>query len=301
MTFQELPNGEKKTSDIWVLPLSFEKTVCGKGGTVKAPKEIIKGSYDIEYYEEELSWSPFKYMKIYTDESYKAIPNFKALNAKVKRFLKDWGGQFLLTLGGEHSITPFVTKHLLKRKSTVIFFDAHADFRKEYHGEKNSHASASHNIALQGHDVIAIGLRSFYDDEKKRMGEMGVRYFSDIDLQKKSIQKKLFKCIKKLDGDVYISVDMDCFDPGFVGGVGTPLPGGLDWFMFLKILRKVFKNKNINIIGADIVELIPEKSKVSQVIAAKVMQKIFSYWGNSQGFHKKQMIGSQMEVDWAKF
>ncbi len=296
MTFQSLPNAKKEQSHIWILPLSYEKTACGKSGTHKAPKSVIKASMDVEYYEEELEWSPFKHIKLFTCKDYKKIKDFHTLDKKIQKFLQGIDGQFLLSLGGEHSVSPFITKHLLKKSSTIIFFDAHGDFRKSYFDDENSHACALHNLTKQGHKAIAIGLRSFFEDEKERMKKSGVELFSDFDLHKKSRLKKLFKSLKNLQGNVYISIDMDCFSPSFIAGTGTPLPGGLDWFMFLKILKRIFKNENINIKGADIVELIPEKSKVSQIVAAKIMQKLFSYWGVKNGFDKTPQSGSQMEV-----
>ncbi len=297
MTFQSLKNEKLKNSHIAILPLAFEKTVCGKGGTLNAPLSIIEASMDIEFFEEELNWSPFKHINLYTHEDFKPIDDFETLEKKTKNFISKLNGQFLLSLGGEHSVTPFITKYLLAKKSTIIFFDAHADFRKSYLGNKNNHACALYNLSKQGHEAILIGARSFFDDEKKRLKQQNVKLFSDFDLQKKSKLKKLFKTLKNIKGDVYVSVDMDFFNPAFVPGVGTPLPGGADWFLFLKILRRVFKNKNIKILGADIVELVPEKSKVSQVIAAKIMQKIFSYWGKSQTFHKKAQNGSQIKME----
>ncbi len=295
MTFQGLKNEKLKNSHVAILPLCFEKTVCGKNGTAKAPLSILEASMDIEFFEEELEWSPFKHINLYTHEDFKHIKNFNKLNKKTKEFINNLNGQFLLTLGGEHSITPFVTKYLLPKKSTIIFFDAHADFRKSYHGYEHSHACALHNLSKQGHEAILIGARSFFDDEKKRLKEQNIQCFSDFDLQKKSKRKELFKQIKKINTDIYVSIDMDFFNPAFVAGVGTPLPGGVDWFLFLKILRKIFKKKSV--LGADIVELVPEDSKVSQIIGAKIMQKIFSYWGESKGFKKRAKIGSQTKVE----
>ncbi len=297
MTYQSLPNTSKKKSHIWLLNLPYEKTVCGKTGTSKAPKAILDASMDIEYFEEQMAWNPFKHMRIFTDKQTSRIKDFKALEKKIKNFLKDYDGQFVLSLGGEHSVTPYITKHLLKKPSTIIFFDAHGDFRKSYLGSKNSHACALHNVSQQGHKAIAIGLRSFFDDEQKRMKKRGIRCFSDFALQKKSTQKKLFKLLKNIKGDVYISLDVDCFNPSLISGTGTPLPGGLDWFLFLKILLKIYQNKQAHILGADIVELIPEKSKVSQIVAAKIAQKMFSFWGVKHGFKAKSKKGSQMMVD----
>ncbi len=297
MSFQSLPNAQKNKSHIWVLNLPFEQTVCGKNGTSQAPKAMLDASMDIEYFEEQMGWSPFKHMRLFTDSDHAPIADFKALDKKIKSFLSSHNGQFLLSLGGEHSVSPFVTKHLLKRSSTIIFFDAHADFRKSYFDEENSHACALHNISKQGHKALCIGLRSFFDDEQKRMRQAGISWFSDFDLQEKSKLKKLFKALKGLRGDVYISIDVDCFSPSLISGTGTPLPGGLDWFLFVRILQKIFENKHINIKGADIVELIPESSKVSQIVGAKIMQKLFSFWGIKNGFDKKKKNGSQMKVD----
>ncbi len=295
MTFQGLKNEKLKDADIVILPIPFEKTVCGKGGTANAPKSILDASMDIEFFEEELEWSPFKHIKLYTHEDFTPIKSFKKLQNHTKEFISSVDGAFLLSLGGEHSITPFIAKELLKQKSTIIFFDAHADFRKSYHGSKNSHACALHNLVKQGHDALLIGARSFFDDEKQRLKENEVKLFSDFDLQKKSKQKKLLKKIKKINGDVYISIDLDCFS--FITGLGTPMPGGIDWFLFLRILKAIFKNKNANILGADLVELVPESSKMSQVTAAKIMQKIFSYYGASKNFHKKAQRGSQIKTE----
>ncbi len=298
MSYQDLPNNPKNKADIWLLTLAYEQTCCGKGGTSEAPKAFYEASMDLEYFEEELSWSPFLHMGLFCDEDVGEIADIKALQSKVKEFLKGHKKQFLLSVGGEHSVSPFITQELLKRPSTIIFFDAHADFRKSYQGSNNSHACALYNMVSQGHKAIAIGLRSFFEDEPKLMKKSGVKVFSDIYLQKKSHQKKLFKAIKKLKGDVYISIDLDAFSPSLIAGTGTPLPGGLEWFMFLKILRKIFNNKAIHIKGADIVELIPEKSKVSQIVAAKIAQKIFSYYGKSKGFHKLPKNGSQSKKEY---
>lgn len=297
MTFQGLPNDKKNDSDVVILPLPFEKTVCGKGGTSLAPSAIMSASMDVEYYEEEFYWSPFKHIKLYTCKKFNKLDNFKELDLHVNRFISSLNGQFLLTLGGEHSITPFVTKYLLPKNSTIIFFDAHGDFRQSYKGSKNNHACALYNLVNQGHKAILIGVRSFFDDEKERLDKHEVSYYTDFSLQKKRNKKLLIKELKKIKSNVYISIDMDCFSPSFVSGVGTPLPGGIDWFFFLKALKTIILNKKANILGADIVELVPEKSKVSQIVGAKIMQKIFSYWGISKGFDKRDKTGSQMRVD----
>jgi len=292
--FQALNNKKIEDADVVIFPLPFEKTVCGKLGTKFAPKEIIKHSMDIEYYEEELQWSPFNYIKIHTVQNFGFINNFKELKKQVKKFIKQKiNSQLLISLGGEHSITPFITYYLLPKKSTVIVFDAHADFRISYLNSKNNHACSVRNINKQNHNIVLIGVRSFFENEEKELKKNNIKYFTDHKLQKSKIKKRLIKLLQNLSGNIYISIDMDVFTPALVPGVGTPLPGGIEWYFFNKLLKNIIMNKNINLIGIDIVELIPEDSKVSQITAAKIIQKIVSYWGYSTGFYKKEMLNQK--------
>jgi agmatinase len=293
MKYQSLPNASLESADIIILPIPHEQTVSGKGGTAGAPQAILEIGDDLEFYEEDAKWSPTKYMKVRVESSlteYKQITNaITALNIKEN--------QFLISLGGEHSITPQITSSVLDKKSTILFLDAHADMRESYQGSAFSHATPTHHLLDQGHKIVLVGVRSIFENEAIRIAEdKNITFFSDRALQKSKVQEELLSHISNLEGDVYLSIDMDAFDPACVPSVGTPQPGGIDWFLALDILETLFANTNITIKGADIVELIPEASNVSQVFAAKLLQKIISFWGKSQGFDKTEMNGSQMEV-----
>ena len=144
-----------------------------------------------------------------------------------------------------------------------------------------------------------IGIRSLFETEAIRMREdKNISYFSDRMLQKRSAKKALLKQIKALKGDVYLSIDMDAFNPAFVPSVGTPQPGGIDYYFATDILHALFLASNAKIKGVDIVELIPEASTVSQTFAAKLLQKIISYWGKHQGVDKRELCGAQMQMEY---
>lgn len=295
MNYQLLPNTETEEADIIILPFSYEDTVSAKVGTKDAPKGILEATAQIEYYDEDLEWSPMKHMSLHVaDEIFK----YKEISSKIDN-LKLTPNKLLITLGGEHSITPMITEQILDSSATIVFLDAHADLRSSYQGEKYSHATPAFHLLEQGHKLVMAGVRSMFETEAKRVKEdKNITFFSDRALQKQELKEKFLTTLRELEGDVYLSIDMDVFNPAFVPSVGTPQPGGMDWYDATDILEALTRNENITLKGVDIVELIPEESTVSQTFAAKLLQKIISYWGKSQGFDKREAHGSQMLVEY---
>jgi len=293
MNYQLLPNTNSKTADILILPFAYEDTVSSKVGTKDAPRGILAATAQIEYYEEDLEWSPMKHMNVYVLDEISKYKEVKALLDSLRLTTN----KLLVTLGGEHSITPMLTQTLLKQNSTIVFLDAHADLRVSYKGEAYSHATPAHHLLAQGHKLVMAGVRSLFESEALRVKEdENIIFFSDRMLQKEKIKEQFLQTLRDLEGDVYLSIDMDVFNPAFVPSVGTPQPGGMDWYDATDILEALFRNENITLKGVDMVELIPEESEVSQTFAAKLLQKIISYWGKSREFDKRQMHGSQMQV-----
>jgi len=291
MEYQFLPNTPIDDADIIIVPIAYGESVSAKDGTQEAPEAILQATQQLEYYEEDLEWSPMKFMKICVVDALKSY-------ADIERFYPlDLEKKLLLSLGGDHSITPKITKELLSKPSTILFLDAHADLRESYLGSKESHATPAYQLLEQGHKMLMVGIRSLFESEAQRVkSDKNIEFYSDRALQKSSTKEKLLDSISHLEGDIYLSIDMDVFNPAFVPSVGTPQPGGMDWYFANDIIEQLFLNKKINLKGVDMVELIPEASQVSQVFTAKLLQKIISHWGKSQEFHKKEMLGSQMEV-----
>ena len=295
MEYQELPNAKVEDADILILPFAYEKTVSSRGGTKNAPRSILEITEQIEYYEEDLEWSPMKHMNISVAPQ---IEKYKEVQKAIED-LKLTPNKLFITLGGEHSITPMITKEMLPKGSTVVFLDAHADLRTSYLGEKYSHATPAHHLLAQGHKLVMAGIRSIYESEALRIKkDENIICFTDKALRKAEVREEFLQTLRDLEGDVYLSIDMDGFDPAYVPSVGTPQPGGLSWYDAMDILEALFFNEKVVIQGVDMVELIPEASEVSQTFTAKLLQKIISHWGKRMGYDKREMSGSQMQVEY---
>ena len=263
-----------------VVPFGLEKTVSYGSGTKNGPKEIIKASHQVELYDDELNCEPYKKIGIKTLKPFKIDKNIK----KALRKISDINGEILskrifpLTLGGEHSITPgcivpFVKKY---KKLCLLHFDAHADLRESYNGEKFSHASAIKRcLDHKNVSVISFGIRNISKSEilylKKNSSRIHIFWSKDklnwnLDKFKKLIKNKT----------VYLTFDVDGLDSSIMPATGTPEPGGLLWDETLNIIK--IASKNSNIVGADINELSPIKGFNSyNFLAAKLAYKIISY------------------------
>ena len=263
-----------------VIPFGLEKTVSYGGGTKNGPKEIIKASHQVELYDEELKCEPFKKIGIKTLKPFKINKRIdKAINqiAEINQKIID-RKLFPITLGGEHSITPgcikpFVNKY---KKLTLLHFDAHADLRESYNGEKFSHASAIKRcVDHKNVSVISFGIRNISAEEipilKKNKKRINIYWAKD---KKKWDLNKFKKQIK--NKDVYITFDVDGLDSSIMPATGTPEPGGIFWDEALEIIKIACKNSRI--VGADVNELAPIKGFNSyNFLVAKLVYKILSY------------------------
>jgi agmatinase len=263
-----------------IVPFGLEKTVSYGGGTKNGPKEIIKASHQVELYDEELNCEPYKKIGIKTLKPFKIDKNInKALN-QISRINEEILKKdiFPITFGGEHSITPgciapFVKKH---KKLCLLHFDAHADLRDSYDGEKYSHASAIRRcLDYKNVSVISFGIRNISKNEvhylKKNSNRIKIFWAKD----KKKWNLNLFKKLIK-NKTVYLTFDVDGLDSSVMPATGTPEPGGLFWDETLEIIKIAMKNSKI--VGADINELAPIKGFNSyDFLVAKLAYKILSY------------------------
>ena len=263
-----------------VIPFGLEKTVSYGGGTKNGPKEIIKASHQVELYDEELKCEPFKKIGIKTLKPFKISKKInKAINqiAEINQKILD-NKLFPITLGGEHSITPGCIKPFVKKykKLTLLHFDAHADLRESYAGEKYSHASAIKRcIDHKNVSVVSFGIRNISAEEiptlKKNKKRINIYWAKD---KKKWDLNKFKKQIK--NKDVYITFDVDGLDSSIMPATGTPEPGGIFWDEALEIIK--IASKNSKIVGADVNELAPIKGFNSyNFLVAKLVYKILSY------------------------
>ena len=263
-----------------VIPFGLEKTVSYGQGTKNGPKEIIKASHQVELYDEELNCEPYKKIGIKTLKPFKidknitkALKKISSINQEILR-----SKLFPITFGGEHSITPgciapFTKKH---KKLLLLHFDAHADLRQSYNGEKFSHASAIRRcLDYKNVSVISFGIRNISQSEipylKKNSSRIKIFWAKDKINWNLSKFKNMIK-----NKNVYLTFDVDGFDSSIMPATGTPEPGGLFWDETLNIIKIAAKNSNI--VGADINELSPIKGFNSyNFLVAKLAYKILAY------------------------
>ena len=243
-------------------------------------KEIIKASHQVELFDEELNKEPYKEIGIKTlkpfalkKEIKSALNQLSKINEKILSQNK-----FPIVFGGEHSLTVGSIKPFVKKYDQIILlhFDAHADLRESYNGEKFSHASAIKRcLDFKNVSVVSFGIRnlsrsemSFYENNKNR-----IEIFWGKD--KKSWDLNNLNTIFK-DKNVYITFDVDAFDTSIMPATGTPEPGGLMWEDVLPVIKKVCQISNV--VGIDINELAPIKNfNTYNFIVAKLAYKILSY------------------------
>ena len=271
---------QKTNHKVVVVPFGLEKTVSYGAGTKNGPKEIIKASHQVELFDEELNNEPYKEIGIKTLKPFLIKKEIKsALNQLTKineKILSN--NKFPIVFGGEHSLTvgsikPFVRKY---DEITLLHFDAHADLRESYNGEKYSHASAIKRcLDFKNVKVVSFGIRNLSQSEmnfyKKNQDRIEIFWGKDKKSWDLSHLKTIFK--KK---NVYITFDVDSLDASIMPATGTPEPGGLLWEEVLPIIKTVCKVSNI--IGVDINELAPIKNFDSyNFLVAKLAYKILSY------------------------
>ena len=263
-----------------IVPFGLEKTVSYGSGTKNGPKEIIKASHQLELYDAELNCEPYKKIGIKTYKPFKIDKNINKALKKMSKINEQILNKrlFPMTFGGEHSITPGCIAPFARKFKNIclLHFDAHADLRESYNGEKFSHASAIRRcLDFQNISVISFGIRNISESEipflKKNSSRIKIFWAKDKSKWNLNKFKKLIK-----NKTVYITFDVDGLDSSIMPATGTPEPGGLLWDETLNILR--IASKNSNIVGADINELSPIKGFNSyNFLVAKLAYKILAY------------------------
>tara|TARA_Y100000590_G_scaffold78780_1_gene87594 strand:+ start:836 stop:1723 length:888 start_codon:yes stop_codon:yes gene_type:complete len=263
-----------------VVPFGLEKTVSYGGGTKNGPKEIIKASHQVELFDEDLKKEPYKKIGIKTLKPFpikKKITDALKQIENINKLLLD-KKKFPLVLGGEHSLTPGSIRPFIKKfkKIHLLHFDAHADLRDSYNGNKFSHASAIRRCLDNPNvNIISFGIRNISLSEipflKKNKKRIKIFWAKDKPRWNLNEFKKIIKNKK-----VYITFDVDGLDSSLMPATGTPEPGGLFWDETLNIIK--IASQCSNIVGADINELAPIKGFDSyNFVVAKLAYKIISY------------------------
>jgi agmatinase len=273
-----------ESSGFVVLPIPYEGTVSYGKGTAKAPAAIIEASTQVELFDEELGGEFFQ-AGIFNAEAVDcsaASPEDvqRRTEQSSGRFLKD--GKFVLALGGEHSISAGLVKAAVNNwpKLSVLHLDAHADMRDSYQQSKYSHACVMRQISELSVPTVSVGIRSYCLEESKLINPertVSAREVAEARGGDRSATDEwINRVLDGLSDKVYVSGDIDVFDPSQAPGTGTPEPGGLDWYEVTRLLREVSQNRQI--VSADIVEVIPKVAgEITEFLAARLAYKIIAY------------------------
>jgi len=257
-----------------VIPVPFDRTSTWLKGADKGPAAIIEASTHMELYDIETDSEVYK-KGIFTAEPVdgQQLPEgmVEMVAGQVQKYLEN--DKFVVVVGGEHSVSIGSARaHVANNTDiTVLQLDAHSDLRDEYEGSKYNHACAMARIA-ELCPIVQVGIRSMDSSEKKALDTSRVIFAREIFTNKNWIENVL----SKLSENVYVTIDLDVFDPSIMPSTGTPEPGGLLWYDVLGLMRTVFENRNV--VGFDVVELCPDKrNKAPDFLAAKLIYKLLSY------------------------
>jgi agmatinase len=256
-----------------VLPIPFDKTSSWLKGADKGPAALLEASRYLEFYDIETD-SEVLNKGIFTSKPIRAASSSVMINKAdwaVTRFLED--NKFVVALGGEHSISIGVIKSYAEhfKDLSVLHLDAHADSRDSYEGSRYNHACVIARVREFTRNTVSVGIRSM--DGSERMGMDKKRVFFAHEIH--DSDKWIGRAVRLLTDTVYVTIDVDVFDPGIMPSTGTPEPGGLGWYQVLKLLRAVSNVKRI--VGFDVVELCPSGSKAPDFLAAKLVYTLLSY------------------------
>ena len=274
--------GAFETSAAVVLPVPYEFTTSWGSGTRRGPRAIIESSRYVERHDQEFDCEPCSVLGVHTLPALEltragAKPAMQELRRAYGRVADVCGDRFLVMLGGEHSISsPAVLAQAERHdeRLTVLQMDAHADLRGEFEGTSDSHASAMASV-LDRADVCAVGVRGVSQEEVdvSRAHRGSPLIWAD---EMWEDDTWMDRALDALGPKVYLTFDVDYFDPSLVPSTGTPEPGGGDWYRTLRFLKRVFAERDV--IAADVVELAPTPGlHATDFMVAKLVYKIVSY------------------------
>jgi agmatinase len=267
-----------------VLPVPFDRTTSYVRGTRNGPRELLLASAQVELWDEEIGIDihprgmfTMPAVDLSSLTLQEAMDELNRVTSEIFRT-----GKFLVMLGGEHSITsPVVAAAAAQHPGlTLLQIDAHADLRASYQGEAHSHACAVRR-SLEFAPAVQVGIRNISTEEVADLPSLPTTIFYDWNMR--DDPHWIDRVVDALSDTVYITIDLDGFDPAMMPAVGTPEPGGLSWREMTTLLRRVFERRRV--VGADVVELCPIPGLASpNFIAARLVYKILTYQlGMSRG------------------
>ena len=266
---------DKDTAKIWLQSIPYDGTSSWIKGADKGFEAFLDAAENMELYDIETNSEVYKQGVFILDsvtEQESPEKVFETIYKSTTELLKH-NDKFLTFFGGEHSISIGIIKAYYEKfdNLTVLQLDAHTDLRPEYMGSPYNHACAVYD-ASKNTNLIQVGIRSMDSSELEHLNRDKCYFAEDIYGKRDWMQRS----IDQMTDTVYLTIDLDAFDPSIMPSTGTPEPGGLNWNDCIQYLKMVFDQKNV--VGLDIVELAPiEGNKAPDFLAAKLYYKLLSY------------------------
>jgi agmatinase len=269
-----------ETARAVIFPVPLERSTSYEHGTRNGPSAILAASRHIEFYDDELEMEPYKEIGIAT------LPGIDTTDGTMEEVLAELytaqlgmleDGKFPVAIGGEHSLTPPLVSATAKKFKdlTVLQIDAHADLRDEYQGNPASHACAMRRV-VEVCPAVQVGIRSLCEEEAKAIPHLRTKVYWAKNIVRAPMKAWIAKVLDDLGPNVYLTMDLDGFDPSIVPATGSPEPGGLDWHQVTSLVRAVAGHKKI--VAMDVVELLPQLGDhASAFLAAKLIYKCLGY------------------------
>ncbi len=258
--------------EINILPVPYDMTSTWTKGADKGPFSILEAFESLETYDSETGQDISK-KGIYVADPVKGELSPEEMVKEVEKRVSGSiaSGKFTVTIGGDHSVSIGAIKaHVASKDISILQLDAHADLRDEYEGSRYNHACVTAR-AMEEAPCVQVGIRSISEEEKLKNPD---NIFFARSIAGK--QDWYDDVLEKLSEKVYVTIDLDVFDPSIMPATGTPQPGGLDWYTILGLLKEVASKREV--VGFDIVELCPIAGfKAPEVLAAKLLYKLLNY------------------------
>ena len=284
------PFADPATSKVFLLPVPYDSSIEYRTGARSGPRSILEASGELEMFDIELGTQP---CEVGIHALPEMQPVMKGPEFMVERIHGVVGellgrGKMVVTLGGEHSLSAGAIKAYREKYPdlSVLHLDAHADLRNEYLGTSYSHACVMRRVQ-EICPVVSVGTRSMCLEEHEYIQTQNLKLFYAEEMAEKGAVQKV---VSALSPTVYVSIDLDVFDPSIMPAVATPEPGGLLWGDVLGLLRAVTRGKRV--VGFDVMELCPPAGPPAcAYLAAKLIYKLIGYIGASPSPQRGRRLG----------
>jgi agmatinase len=278
--FFGLPSPGPERADALVLPLPIEKTVSYGTGAGSGPAAIVAATVQVETFDEETLVDFAESPRLHVLPPPSTDGDLEACLARIRDCVRPLRGKFLLCLGGEHSVTYGVVDGLVNDPAevTVVQIDAHGDLADKLNSRNWSHGTVMRRLWERGCRLMQIGIRSMTRAEYE-VATAGPRITTYFMHRLEEQWLEVLDVLRRLEGKVYLTVDVDGLDPSIIPSTGTPQPGGLSWRQMMEILRVLMTESRCQLIGADVVEFIASPVPPGcDPAAARLATKLLAWW-----------------------